>query len=147
MRRQPLIDRGSRDHSELVDYALLLEEREEMMETLSGFRQVAATVALEPGNIALEDGFVEVADSIALSMQPAAKRITGAQIDLHAARGIPLLVQVGSQMVQVGSHRTTPQARDDVRPYKEVFEHASLLFFWSCLEKEKDCTSGSCGVG
>jgi hypothetical protein len=127
----------------MADHALLLEEREEMVEPLSCFGQVAATVALEPGNIALEDGFVELANGTALSMQPAAERITGAQIALHTARGIPLLVQVGSQIVQVGSHRTTPQASDYVRPYKDVFEHASLLFLWSCLEKEKDCTSGS----
>jgi hypothetical protein len=130
-----------------AEHALLLEEREKMVEPLRGFGQVAATVALESGNIALEDGFVKVADSIALSMQPAAERITGAQIALYTARGIPLLVQAGSQIVQIGSQQTTPQASDYVRPYKEGFEHASLLFLWSCLEKEKDGTSGSCEVG
>ena len=112
----------------VVHYALLLEEPQEMVEAFGGFREVAGTVPLEPGNIALKDGGIQLADGIAVPVQPPAERITGAQIALDTARGISLLVEAGCQVVQVRSQRTAPQPGDHVCPDKEVVEHVCLLF-------------------
>jgi hypothetical protein len=112
----------------LVDHPLALEEPQEMVETLGRFRKIPRTIPLEPGDVALQDGFIHLTQGIALPLQPPAERIIGAHIALDTAPSIALLMEEGSRVVQVRSQRTTPQLGDHVRPDKDVFEPASLLF-------------------
>ena len=79
----------------VVHYPLPLEEPQEMVKAFGGFREVAGTIPLEPGNIALKDRGIQRADGIAVPVQPPAERLTGAQIAPDTARGISLLVEDG----------------------------------------------------
>jgi hypothetical protein len=80
-----------------------LEESEEMAETLSCFREVAGTVPFEPGDIALQDSVVHLADGSAVSVQPASELLTGPQRALDMTRCIPFVVEEGGEVVQVWS--------------------------------------------
>jgi hypothetical protein len=107
---------------------MTLEKSQEMVETFGGFREVAGTVPRESADIAVDDGVIQVADSISVPVQPPAKRIASAHVALDTARGIPVLVEAGREVVQVRPQQTAPQSGNHVCPCKEVFEHASLLF-------------------
>jgi hypothetical protein len=47
---------------------LLLQESDEMAEALGRFREFAGAVSCQPGDIALYEVFIDLADGIALSL-------------------------------------------------------------------------------
>jgi hypothetical protein len=107
---------------------MMLEKSQEMVETFGGFREVAGMVPREAADIAVDDGVIQVAESLSMPVQPPAKRFASAHVALDTARGIPVLVEAGREVVQLRPQRTAPQSGNHVRPCKDVFEHVSLLF-------------------
>jgi hypothetical protein len=112
----------------LADDALLQKKPIEVVESLSRFGQVTGTIPLQSADIALDNGVIELADGIALLVQPAAKRVPHAHVALDTTRSIALLVKVMGEVIEVGSQRAAPQSGDDVLPNKEMVEHMPLLF-------------------
>ena len=111
-----------------LHHALSLEESDEMAEALGRFGEVAGTVSREPGDIALYDGVIHLAEGIALPVQPSSKLLTGAQKALDTDLGHTLVVEGGREVIQVWPQGTTAQPGNHDVPDKDVFEHGLLLF-------------------
>jgi hypothetical protein len=105
-----------------------MEEADEMAESLGRFRELAGPVAREPGDIALEEGAIHLADAIALPLQPLGIVFSGTEIELDTTRCIPLVLEGGCKVIQVRPQRTAPQPGNHGCADKGVFEHTSLLF-------------------
>jgi hypothetical protein len=77
----------------------MLEKSQEMVETFGGFREVAGTVPCEAADIAVDDGVIQVAESISMPVQPPAKHFASAHVALDTARGISVVVEAGREVV------------------------------------------------
>ena len=84
----------------LVHHTVSLEESPEVVEALGRFAEVAGTVTLATGGLALEDGFIRVTEDIALPWERPTKPIASVQIALNTAWGVSLVVERGGEVVQ-----------------------------------------------
>jgi hypothetical protein len=80
---------------------LVVEEADEMAETLGRFRELAGPVSREPGDITLDEVSIYLADDIALPLQPLGIVFSGTKIELDTTRGIPLVMEGGCEVIQV----------------------------------------------
>jgi hypothetical protein len=63
-----------------------------MAETLGRFREFAGAVPRQPGDIALDELFIDLADGIALALEPSSIVYSGTKIELDTARCISCVV-------------------------------------------------------
>ena len=87
---------------------VLPSEPEQMGEALSGFGPSARRRPLKPANRALDERFIHLSHGVPLLGQPPTELIAGAYIAPDTVRRIPVLVQGGREVIQVGAQRPTP---------------------------------------